>query len=103
MSATLEKIEAELLGLRVMMEAMVLALQPAAQSRPLTAEELIKRWAVAGRTPAERLHNLAAICRKRGLRAMAGTRGMAATYMVADVVAAEDFASGKTSRRRRVA
>jgi hypothetical protein len=103
MSTSLEKIEAEILGLRVLMEAFVLALKPAAQSRPLTAEELIRRWAVAGKTTTEQLHNLASLCRDRGLQKMKGTRGISATYMVADVIAAEAYASGKTSRRRRAA
>lgn len=103
MSATLEKIESEVLGLRVLMEALVLALQPAAQSQPLTAQQLIRRWAVIGKTDADQLHNLAAICRRRGLKPMGGTRGLSATYMVADVVAAEAYASGKSPRKRRAA
>jgi hypothetical protein len=103
MNTSLEKIEAEVLGLRVLMEAVVLALQPGAQSRPLSAAQLIDRWAVAGKTTADQLENLADKCRSRGLRPMAGGRGMHATYMLADVIAAEAYASGKTSRRRRMA
>jgi hypothetical protein len=103
MSASLDKIEAEVLGLRVLMEAIVLALKPAAQSRPLTAQELMQRWAVAGATQQDRLENLNILCKKRGLARMKDTRGMSATYMVADVIAAEAYAAGKTSRRRRAA
>jgi hypothetical protein len=103
MSASLEKIEAEVLGLKVLMEAVILALQPATQSRPLTAQELIKRWAVRGKTQRLQLHKLAEMCRERGLRKMAGTAGSGATYMIADVIAAENYAAGKSLRRRRAA
>lgn len=101
--ATLEGISAELRGLRQLVEAVAMVLKPAAQSRPLTAEELITRWKVPGRTTAEQLHNLAEKCRARGLRRMEGTRGVHATYMIADVLAAEAFASGKSKRRRHAA
>lgn len=103
MSPTLEEISAELRGLRELVEAVALVLQPGAQSRPLTAEQLIQRWAVPGETAEKRLDNLAKRCRARGLKAMKGTRGMAATYMVADVLAAEAFSNGTMKRRRKVA
>lgn len=98
MSAELVELREEIRGLRVLVEAVAVALRPAAQSRPLTALELMDRWAVRGKTPRHRLYNLAELCRARGLAAMPGTRGLGATYMVADVVAAED----PTLRRRRV-
>lgn len=93
-------VKAELLSLRMLVEQIALALVPAAQSRPLTAEQLMARWAVPGDTEQHRLDNLAKRCRRLGLRPMGGTRGMAATYMVADVQAAEAFGNGKTKRRR---
>ena len=102
MSATLEQLTEEVRGLRSLMEAVAAVLQPAAQSRPLTAEQLMVRWAVPGETLKARLDNLAMRCRARGLKPMRGTRGMAATYMVADVQAAETFSNGTTKRRRRL-
>lgn len=103
MSATIETLAEEVRGLKTLLEAFAKVLQPAQQSRPLTAEELIRRWAVAGKTTTEQLHNLAAMCRSRGLQKMQGTRGLSATYMIADVIAAESYASGKSLRRRRAA
>lgn len=103
MSATLEDISAELRGLRALVEAVAAVLAPAGQSRPLTAEQMMTRWAVPGETEPARLDNLAKRCRKRGLRTMKGTRGMAATSMVADVQAAEAFSNGTMKRRRKAA
>jgi hypothetical protein len=100
---TLEGISAELRGLRTLVESVAVLLKPASQSRPLTAEELIVRWKVPGRTTSEQLHNLAEKCRARGLRRMEGSRGIHATYMTADVIAAENFASGRSNRRRHAA
>ncbi len=102
MSATLEQLTEEVRGLRCLMESVAAVLQPAGQSRPLTAEELMTRWAVPGETLEHRLENLAKRCRARGLKPMRGTRGLAATYMVADVVAAEAFSNGTTKRRRKI-
>jgi hypothetical protein len=102
MSATLEQLTEEVRGLRCLMESVAAVLQPAAQSRPLTAEELMVRWAVPGETLELRLDNLGTRCRAWGLKPMRGTRGVSATYMVADVVAAEGFANGTTKRRRRL-
>lgn len=102
MSATLEGISEDVRGLRVLVEAMAAMLAPAAQSRPLTAEQLMTRWSVPGETEQARLDNLAKRCRARGLKPMRGTRGMAATYMVGDVQAAESHSNGTTTRRRRV-
>lgn len=101
MSATLDEIKMELGMLRTMVETLAEVLQPAAQSRPLTAEQLMVRWAVPGETLELRLDNLARRCRAWGLKPMRGTRGLGATYMVADVVAAEAFGNGTTKRRRR--
>lgn len=103
MSATLEDLHEELRGLRTLVEAVAAVLQPAGQSRPLTAEQLMTRWAVPGETEQARLDNLAKRCRTRGLRPMRGTRGMAATYMVADVQAAEAYSNGTMKRRRKAA
>jgi len=103
MSATIESLAEEVRGLKTLLEAVARVLQPASQSRPLTALELMTRWSVAGHTFDDRLDILARMCRERGLRRMAGTRGANATYMVADVIAAEAYASGKTQRRRRAA
>lgn len=100
--AALREIRVELGVLRTLVEALTMVLQPGAQSRPLTAVELMGRWEVPGETPQARLDNLARRCRARGLKAMRGTRGLAATYMVADVVAAEGFSNGTTKRRRRL-
>lgn len=97
---TLEVLRDELAGLR---EFVRVALQPGAQSRPLSALQLIERWAVPGETESMRLDNLAKRCRQWGLRPMRGTRGSAATYMLNDVIAAESYAAGQTKRRRRAA
>lgn len=94
---TLEVLHDELAGLR---EFVRVALQPGAQSRPLSALQLMERWAVPGETESMRLDNLAKRCRQWGLRPMLGTRGASATYMLSDVLAAESYASGKTKRRR---
>lgn len=99
----LHEVKAELLSLRLMIERIAEALMPAAQSRPLTAEQLMTRWAVPGETETHRLDNLAKRCRKLGLRPMRGTRGMAATYMITDVQAAEAYANGSMKRRRKAA
>lgn len=103
MSATLETVTEELRGLRELMESFAMLLAPAAQSRPLTAEQLMVRWSVPRETEPARLDNLAKRCRARGLKPMRGTRGMAATYMVADVQAAEAFSNGTSKRRRNAA
>jgi hypothetical protein len=100
MSEALEKLHAEMREMREMIARMQAALQPAGQSRPLTAVQLMDRWAVPGATVQARLDNLAKRCRARGLRAMSGTRGMAATYMLADVLAAEAYSNGSSKRRR---
>lgn len=100
MSEELKGIEQELRDIRTKLELLVAGLKPAAQSRPLSAQELIERWKVPGKTQADQLHSLAQKCRARGLRRMEGTKGMHATYMVADVLAAEAMASGKAKRRR---
>jgi hypothetical protein len=100
---TLDALGQEVRGLRVLMESLTVLLQPAAQSRPLTAEQLMARWSIPGATEQHRLDNLAKCCRKRGLRAMKGTRGMAATYMIADVHAAEAYSNGTSKRRRHAA
>lgn len=102
MSQALEALTAEVRGLRTLLESFAALMQPAGQSRPLTAEQLMTRWAVPGETEQARLDNLAKRCRARGLRPMNGTRGMAATYMVADVQAAEAYSNGTSKRRRRV-
>jgi hypothetical protein len=102
MSATIEDLTQEVRGMRALLEAVAAVLQPAGSSRPLSAEELMVRWSVPGETLELRLDNLAKRCRARGLRPMSGTRGMSATYMVADVVAAEGFSNGTTKRRRRL-
>lgn len=103
MSVTIETLAEEVRGLKTLLEAVAKVLQPASQSRPLTALELMTRWSVAGHTMDDRLDILARMCRERGLKRMNGTRGMNATFMVADVIAAEAYASGKTQRRRRAA
>lgn len=103
MSATLDDIHAEITVLRALVQSVAEGLRPAAQSRPLTARELIERWAIPGSTEEHQLDNLAKKCRKRGLEPMKGTRGMAATYMVADVQAAEAFSNGTMKRRRKAA
>lgn len=103
MSATLDDLREEVRGLRTLLESFALALAPAGQSRPLTAEQLMTRWAVPGETEQARLDNLAKRCRERGLRPMKGARGLAATYMVADVQAAEAFSNGVMKRRRKAA
>ena len=100
--AALREIRVELGMLRSLVEALTMVLEPGGQSRPLTAEQLMVRWAVPGETLKARLDNLAMRCRARGLKPMRGTRGMAATYMVADVQAAETFSNGTTKRRRRL-
>lgn len=97
----IHEVKEELLSLRLLLEQLAAALMPAAQSRPLTAEELMARWAVPGETEQHRLDNLAKRCRRLGLRSMRGTRGMAATYMVADVQAAEAYGNGTIKRKRR--
>lgn len=86
----------ELRGLRAQ-------LMPGAATRPLSALELIQRWAVPGETESARLDNLAKRCRAWGLEPMKGTRGASATYTLAAVLAAEAYASGQTKRRRRAA
>lgn len=102
MSATLEDIQGELRGLRLLVETLAAGLKPASQSRPLTARELIERWAIPGGTDQHQLDNLAKKCRARGLEPMAGTRGMTATYMVANVQAAEGHSNGTMKRRRSI-
>lgn len=99
----LHEVKAELISLRLMIERIAEALMPAAQSRPLTAEQLMTRWAISGGTDQHRLDNLAKRCRKLGLEPMTGGRGMAATYMVADVLAAEAYGNGSMKRRRKAA
>lgn len=103
MSATLEDIRAELTVLRGLVEGLAAGLRPAAQSRPLTARELIERWEIPGSTEQHQLDNLAKRCRHRGLRPMKGGRGLAATYMVGDVQAAEGHSNGTMKRRRKAA
>jgi len=103
MSATLEDIKMELSALRLLVEGVAAGLKPAAQSRPLTARELIERWAIPGCTEQHQLDNLAKKCRQRGLKAMKGGRGLAATFMVADVQAAECHSNGTSKRRRKAA
>lgn len=91
----------ELRDLRVMVQK---AFAPAQESRPLSAEELLERWQIPGKTMKDRLHLLARKCRDRGLKPMEGTRGLSATYGVSDVIRAEAYAQGKLrSRPRRVA
>lgn len=102
MSATLETVTEELRGLRELMESFAMLLAPAAQSRPLTAEQLMTRWAIPGGTDKHRMDNLAKKCRQWGLEPMKGKRGKDATYMIADVLAAEAFSTGTSKRRRRV-
>lgn len=97
----IHEVKAELLSLRLLVEQIAQMLMPAAQSRPLTAEQLMLRWAVAGETEQHRLDNLAKRCRRLGLEPMKGGRGMTATYMVADVQAAEAYGNGTAKRRRR--
>lgn len=101
MSATLEDIQKELSALRLLVEVVAAGMKPAAQSRPLTARELIERWAITGSTEQHQLDNLAKKCLQRGLRPMAGTRGLGATYMVANVQAAECHSNGTMKRRRK--
>lgn len=100
--AALREIRVELGMLRALVEALTMVLEPGGQSRPLTAEQLMVRWAVPGETREARLYNLAERCRARGLKPMRGTRGWSATYMLADVVAAEAHSNGTTKRRRRL-
>lgn len=78
-------------------------LQPGAQTRPLSALELIKRWAVPGETESMKLDNLAKRCRQWGLQPMKGTRGASATYLLTHVQAAEAYAGGDMKRRRSAA
>jgi hypothetical protein len=103
MSEDLKIIKLELSALRGAVEVLAARLQPAAQSRPLTARELIVRWAIPGSTERHQLANLAKKCRQRGLEPMKGARGLAATYMVADVQAAECHSNGTVKRRRKAA
>lgn len=103
MSEELRDIKVELAAMRAALEGLAAGLGPAGQSRPLTAGELMVRWGIQGETEAHRLDTLAKRCRAWGLRPMRGTRGMSATYMVADVVAAEAFGNGTSNRRRRAA
>lgn len=97
---TLELVMAEVRQLRALMEQMAGPPAPGADTRPLTAEDLIKRWRIAGATPAAQLHNLARKCRDRGLEPMRGTRGHTATYQLGDVLHAEAYAAGKLKRRK---
>lgn len=57
--------------------------------KPLTAAQLITRWHVGGDCNEDKLRNLQRKCAKRGLRPMAGSRGMKATYTLAAVLKAE--------------
>lgn len=97
---TLELLHEKLENLQSLLEETAV---PGARSRPLTAQQLLDRWNIPGASLSERLHNLAERCRARGLRRMEGTRGIHATYMLADVIAAEAYASGKSKRRRHAA
>ncbi len=55
----------------------------------LTADELCKRWGIEAETQTLRLHRLAALCRRRGLNALNGTRGTKKRFALTDVLAAE--------------
>ena len=68
---------------------------------PLTAQELLARWHIAGGTDALKLLTLRRRCEAWGLRPLEGTRGLGALYFQADVVAAEAYAAGHAARRRR--
>jgi hypothetical protein len=57
--------------------------------KPLTAEQLITRWHVGGDCNEDILRNLQRKCARRGLRSMAGSRGMKATYTLTSVLKAE--------------
>jgi hypothetical protein len=47
-----------------------------------------------------RLGNLRRRCEAWGLRKMTGTAGMGQTFMLGDVIAAENYGNGTTTRRR---
>lgn len=100
MSKTLDDLYVQVDGLRTLMESFAALMAPGAQSRPLTAEQLMVRWAIPGSTPQAKLENLWKRCRLWGLEPMKGTRGLSATYMIADVVAAEAKGNGTLKRRR---
>lgn len=70
---------------------------------PMTAEALCGRWAIQGALREEKMRNLARRCREYGLEPLKGTRGWEALYARADVLSAESYAAGKSTRRRRAA
>lgn len=57
--------------------------------RLLSADELCTRWGIDAETHALRMHRLAYLCRRRGLSAAAGTRGVKKRYALPDVLNAE--------------
>lgn len=71
-----------------------------AAPRPLTAQELCKRWGIESATPQLMLHRLAAKLRQWGLRPLRGTRGWSALYDLSEVLHAESYGAGKERRRR---
>lgn len=101
MSATLDDLSEQVQGLRTLMENFAVLLAPGAQSRPLKAVELMVRWGITGKTREAQLENLWKRCRLWGLEPMRGTRGLSATYMLADVLAAEGVGNGTLNRRRK--
>ena len=94
---TLEAVMAEVRRLSALVEQ---AIGPGSDTRPLGAEDLIKRWQIPGADLDAQLHNLARKCRERGLEPMRATRGRTATYNLADILHAEEFARGKLRRRK---
>lgn len=100
-------VNAALTGSRDELQALRVELREAVkakdETRPFSAEELMERLKIPGETQEARLDNLAARCKAWGLQRMKGTRGMEALYCRADVLHAEAWAAGKTSRRRHAA
>ena len=96
----LQELTQEVRGLRTLIDALRVALAPSEQARPLTAAEMMVRWQISGETEALRLGNLRRRCEAWGLRKMTGTAGMGQTFMLGDVIAAENFGNGTTTRRR---
>ncbi len=69
-------------------------------TRPLNTEQMFSRWEIKGATPALKLRNLKRMCEIRGLTPLLGSHGLTSTYALADVLAAEAYANGTSTRRR---
>ena len=96
----LDALTQEVRGLRTLIDALRTALAPSEQARPLSAAEIMVRWQISGDTETLRLSNLRRRCEAWGLRKMTGTAGMGQTFMLGDVIAAENYGNGTNTRRR---